>query len=579
MKAIIYSRVSTEIQDNARQVEELKAYANYRGFDIVRIFQEKVTGTSKALERKEFKLLVDYIEANKVDHILVWELSRLGRSMMDVLNTIELLSQRKVNIYIKKEGMNTLDDEGKKSTMTTMLVSILSGFAEMERETTRLRSISGIRKNIATGGAGQGNIKAYGYQALGKKLYVDPEEARIIRLIFNKYQSGLGTGSIAKYLNLKNIPTRFSKVYGEKQILRKSGFTKKGKDFKWVDGTIHSILRNSIYKGERKHRGEVFPIEPIVDAYTFDSVQIRLSENYNKNSSKIKYFNPLKNLLKCGHPECEGEGVNYYMHKRANNKDNAYKCLTKRLGRSCGNPSIGIDKLQKALFWICQPMIVNNALPKKSKHREATIEAIDNKRIQVDNTQKQLLDLNSKLDSLIRMNLDGLIDSKRFTELNSEILTKIASQNERLLIVTSELERSENLLKNRPSPGGYSRDIFNEYVKDAIDYIKIHPVVNTEIFSEYFPIANDVAVIVEVKSLLAFDNSESATAYFAISRYSGNLIFIGFQSVRADKVEQIRTGKYFVDFIISLDQIDYNKPFESTYPFLTTKLNRVTAKP
>jgi DNA invertase Pin-like site-specific DNA recombinase len=535
MNAIIYSRVSTDDQDNARQIAELKSYAQYKKFKVLKVFEEKITGASKGSQRVVFKQLLEYLETNEIDSILVWELSRLGRSMLDVLNNIEAFSEKRINVFIKKEGMNTLDEKKRKSTMTTLLISILSGFAEMERDTIRQRSISGLRYNASTGGAGTGVIKPYGYEAIQKKLYVNAEEAKVVRMMFSKYLSGLGTGAIAKYLNAEGVPTRFAKLFAEKEISNKVGFQKKGNDFKWVDGTVYSILTNSIYKGDRKHKGEVFKIEPIVDPQTFERVQARLRENYNKNSSKVKYFNPLKDIIKCGHPECENRGYSYYMHKRPDNKDNAYKCISKRYNNFCGNPSIGIDKLLKGLFWICQPLIVNDALTQKSKNQNSLIEAIENKNIEIQGIQKDLLSLNTKLNSLIRMNLDGQIDAKRFTQMNSEFLSKITNSNERLVILSEDLDRLKKVSEAKPV-SSYSLEIFNQNIKGAVDYIKVHSVTNPAAFSDHLRIKNDVAVILEVKSLLAFNDGRPAATYFALSRYSDNLMYLEFQSPTKDPI-------------------------------------------
>src|SRR5687767_2951828 len=119
MNCIIYSRVSTFDQDNASAISDLKAYAKYRKYKVLKVFEEKITGASKASERNEFKKLLHYVESEKIDTILVWELSRLGRSMMDVLNTIEDLSKKGINVYIKKENLNTLEG-GKRNPIISM---------------------------------------------------------------------------------------------------------------------------------------------------------------------------------------------------------------------------------------------------------------------------------------------------------------------------------------------------------------------------------------------------------------------------------------------------------------------------
>ena len=145
MNCIIYSRVSTEDQDNQRQIQELTEYCTYKKYKLLGTFEEKVSGASKAADRIEFGKMLKFINEHEVHHVLVWELSRLGRKMVDVINTIEFFTERKINIYSKKEGVNTLNEKGEKELITNLLIGILSSFSEMERETIKLRSKSGIQ--------------------------------------------------------------------------------------------------------------------------------------------------------------------------------------------------------------------------------------------------------------------------------------------------------------------------------------------------------------------------------------------------------------------------------------------------
>src|SRR3546814_18490661 len=88
-----------------------------------------------------------------------------------------------------------------------------------------------------------------------------------------------------------------------------------------------------------------------------------------------KYENILGGILIC--PKC---GKNYYMHKREDNSDNAYKCISKRYKEFCGNPSINIDKLNKALYFKCQQIILNDSLlsnTDKIKRSEARSEGTE----------------------------------------------------------------------------------------------------------------------------------------------------------------------------------------------------------
>ena len=92
MEAIIYSRVSSESQDNERQIVNLKQVAEQKGWHVRRTFQEKISGTIKSGSRYEFKSLLEYIERSPTQVIMTSEISRIGRRVVDVLNFVELAS-------------------------------------------------------------------------------------------------------------------------------------------------------------------------------------------------------------------------------------------------------------------------------------------------------------------------------------------------------------------------------------------------------------------------------------------------------------------------------------------------------
>jgi site-specific DNA recombinase len=419
MNCVIYSRVSTNLQDNQRAIDELKKYAEKKDYQLSGVFYETITGASKATDRKAFSELTDFVQKNRVQNILIWEFTRLGRNTADILYTINFFSELKVNIYAYKENLSTLRENGERDPITLLICNILASFSELERDSIKQRSKSGIRANVANGGSGQGIIKAYGYKVVEKKLVIDEDESKIVKLIFDLYLNGNGTTKIAKYLNDNSIPTKYNKTFGDK-ILNLRRVEKKGTEFHWVDGTVHHILTNPIYKGKRRHGQEFFQIESIVTEQIFDKVQILLKENYNKKGNNRKYLNPLKEKVICG--KC---GMSYYMHLRNNKKDKAYRCLSKRIFKNCGNPSIGIDKLHNALF----QMLKTNMLYEFYSDIEKSIESNRHKISEIEEklsaNQKRINKLQEQKKKLLDLYLDEKINiddySSRLTTIQSSI--------------------------------------------------------------------------------------------------------------------------------------------------------------
>jgi DNA invertase Pin-like site-specific DNA recombinase len=152
MKVVIYSRVSTSIQDYKRQTEELLSYSKKMNYEVVSIFEEKVSGYKKNEDRPGLLNMVSFIKENKIDKVLCWELSRLGRNTIEVLKTIELLNENCISLYIKNHNIETLNDDCKINPMSQFMIQILTSISEMERTTIRQRIKSGYDSYINNGG-------------------------------------------------------------------------------------------------------------------------------------------------------------------------------------------------------------------------------------------------------------------------------------------------------------------------------------------------------------------------------------------------------------------------------------------
>jgi DNA invertase Pin-like site-specific DNA recombinase len=154
IKAVIYSRVSSEgnRQDTERQTNELIEYANKMGYKLVEVYEEKVSGYKKNEDRPIFSRMLEEIEKGAIDKVLVWELSRIGRSVIQSLQNIQLLTDKKVSIYIKNFNLETLNDDKTPNSLSMFMVQILFSVANMEAQLTKSRMVSGYRNHINNGG-------------------------------------------------------------------------------------------------------------------------------------------------------------------------------------------------------------------------------------------------------------------------------------------------------------------------------------------------------------------------------------------------------------------------------------------
>ena len=151
-KVVIFARVSTNIQDYERQVNELTAVANLNNWNVAATFCEKISGAKKNAERKELSKMIDYVRTNNINMVLVTELSRLGRDTLQVLEVIEQFNKLGISLFIQNYHIETLNDNGTINTMSQFLITILAEVARMERKTIRERVESGYKNYRANGG-------------------------------------------------------------------------------------------------------------------------------------------------------------------------------------------------------------------------------------------------------------------------------------------------------------------------------------------------------------------------------------------------------------------------------------------
>jgi len=160
MKVVIYSRVSTSGQDFQRQTTELNEFAIKMGYQVMGVFEEIISGAKKNEDRPKLVEMIDFVRTNKVDKVLVWELSRLGRNTIQVLQTIELFNSHCISLFIKNFNIETLDQNCKPNLMSNFMIQILTSVSEMERSTIRQRMKSGY-DNFRNNGGSVGRKEGY----------------------------------------------------------------------------------------------------------------------------------------------------------------------------------------------------------------------------------------------------------------------------------------------------------------------------------------------------------------------------------------------------------------------------------
>ena len=151
--AVIYARVSSigDRQDTTRQVKDLTTYANNNALNVVKTFEEHVSGAKGVDERPVLAECLQFCIDNHIDCLLLSELSRLGRNVWNVLDNIKWCRDHHLNVFFQKESLTIYDADGQESKLLPIMVSVLGMVAETERENIKFRLNSGRERAKANG--------------------------------------------------------------------------------------------------------------------------------------------------------------------------------------------------------------------------------------------------------------------------------------------------------------------------------------------------------------------------------------------------------------------------------------------
>ena len=156
MNVVIYSRVSSQSarQSTDRQVTDLQKLAADRGYTVCAVFEEKISGCKAIVERPVLLGCLDFCTdaQNHVDMLLVTEVSRLGRSTLEMLKALDMLHKHKVSVYIQNLNIETLLPDKTVNPLSSLITTLLGELAAMERQNILDRLNSGRALYIQKGG-------------------------------------------------------------------------------------------------------------------------------------------------------------------------------------------------------------------------------------------------------------------------------------------------------------------------------------------------------------------------------------------------------------------------------------------
>ena len=299
LRAAAYCRVSTALEEQeSSYASQIRSYteliSQHEGWELVDIYADEAVSGTKTDKREDFNRLLADCRKGKIDRVLVKSISRFSRNTKDCLAALRELMRLGVTVQFEKENIDT-------GTLTTeLMVSVSGSLAQQESMSISQNIRMGYRRRMERGEF-IASSPPYGYRnAGGGRLEIVPEEAEVIRWVFESYLNGQGIVTIAEEMNRRGVP----KKHGEAA---------------WIPYAVACWLRNEKYTGNTlcqktfttgfpyisvKNRGEVdqFYIEnshpAIISQEIFDKVQALRKKKKAPASAPSKF--PLTRKMICG---------------------------------------------------------------------------------------------------------------------------------------------------------------------------------------------------------------------------------------------------------------------------------------
>lgn len=181
-RAALYVRVSTDRQTVENQITALTKVAEARGWLIVATFDDAgISGGKGRKDRAGLDKMLRDAQRHKFDVVMAWAIDRIGRSLIDLLGTIQHLNDCGVDLYLDQQAIDTTTPAGK------LMFQVTGAFAEFERSMIQARIHAGLKRAVANG------------KTLGRPMIDDPETVERVHIELRK---GIGINRVAKITGL-----------------------------------------------------------------------------------------------------------------------------------------------------------------------------------------------------------------------------------------------------------------------------------------------------------------------------------------------------------------------------------------
>lgn len=216
IRVAAYARVSSDKDAAFHSLEAQKAYykdyiGQHQNWSLVGIYSDNgISGTT--MNRPEFQRMLEDCRRGKIDLVVTKSITRFARNTVVLLETIRELKSLGIDVFFEKENMHSISPDGE------LMLTLLAIYAEEEARSVSENQKWRIRKKFAKGEPWVGNM--LGYRLVDGEMVIIPEEAEIVRRIFDWYLSGMGVQAIARRLNDLGVSAMFSSYWHPNVVLQ-----------------------------------------------------------------------------------------------------------------------------------------------------------------------------------------------------------------------------------------------------------------------------------------------------------------------------------------------------------------------
>ena len=395
--AVVYARYSSHNQQDQSiegQIAAAQKYAEAKGYTIINEYCDRAkTGTND--NREEFQRMLADTAKKQFTVIIVWKVDRFGRNREEIMYNKYRAKKNGVRVEYVAENIGS-GPEG------VILESLFEGMAEyfslQLSQNVRRGLYESAKKHLVLNGS-----VALGYKAgPDKKYQIDPDEAQIVKKIFEMYADGHTESTIVNHLNENGYRTRRGALFGK--------------------SSLNVLLRNEMYIGTYTYKDLIHDedvIPPIIDKELFATVQRMRKMNKRMPAHSWNYFDYLlSGKIFCG--ECGAVMIGKSGTSKTGKKHCYYAC-SNHLAHKCSKSAVRQDWTEKTVLscvtdLLHDPELFDTIVERTWEYYERQ----NSVKTEITGIEKQISAIDTKIQNLTRA-IESLTDASPITERINEL--------------------------------------------------------------------------------------------------------------------------------------------------------------